>query len=117
MLYSAAEPQFFSGIGNLGPISTTRFFNGNQSPLNTRFFTGNTALDAGIVGAAAGVATQYFSNQIFNPCSVVSGTRNNNQGTNNRIFGSQAVQNGALGFVAGYTGGKAFLTKYLFRNI
>ena len=115
LLHSAAEPQFFSGNGNWRPLSTS-FFTGavNQSPRsNTRFFTGNSALDAGIVGAAAGVATQYFSNQIFNPCTT-GGTRNNNQG--NRIFGGQTVQNGALGFLAGYTGGKALFTKLLVRN-
>merc|ERR1712024_140378 len=38
-------------------------------PQRTRFFTGNRPLDAGIAGAAAGVATQYFANQIFNPCT------------------------------------------------
>merc|ERR1712062_370902 len=68
-------------------------------PQRTRFFTGNNALDAGAAGAAAGVATQYFANQIFNP-----GTRNNNRGTNNRIFGGQTLQNGALGFLAGFAG-------------
>merc|ERR1712018_883990 len=39
----------------------------NNNP-NTRFFTGNGALDAGLAGAAAGVAGQYITNQIFNPC-------------------------------------------------
>merc|ERR1712045_138717 len=72
-------------------------------PQRTRFFTGNRPLDAGIAGAAAGVATQYFANQIFNPCTR-GGTRNNNRGTNNRIFGGQTLQNGALGFLAGFAG-------------
>merc|ERR1711936_424215 len=67
-------------------------------PQRTRFFTGNAPLDAGIAGAAAGAATQYFANQIFNPCTR-GGTRNNNKGTNNRIFGGQTLQNGALGFL------------------
>merc|ERR1712024_332223 len=72
-------------------------------PQRTRFFTGNRPLDAGIAGAAAGVATQYFANQIFNPCTR-GGTRNNNRGTNNRIFGGQTLQNGLLGFAAGFAG-------------
>ena len=62
----------------------------------TRFFTGNNVIDtaaAGGTGAALGVATQYFANQIFNPC------RNNN-----RIFGGQTLQNGALGFTFGFSG-------------
>merc|ERR1739840_9675 len=67
-------------------------------PQRTRFFTGNRPLDAGIAGAATGVATQYFANQIFNPCTR-GGTRNNN-----RIFGGQTLQNGALGFLAGFAG-------------
>merc|ERR1712048_838798 len=69
-------------------------------PQRTRFFTGNNALDA---GAALGVGAQYFANQIFNPCTR-GGTRNNNRGTNNRIFGGQTLQNGALGFLAGFAG-------------
>merc|ERR1712048_713878 len=72
-------------------------------PQRTRFFTGNNALDAGAAGAALGVGAQYFANQIFNPCPR-GGTRNNNRGTNNRIFGGQTLQNGALGFLAGFAG-------------
>merc|ERR1712112_448107 len=72
-----------------------------RSPQRTRFFTGNNALDAGAAGAALGVATQYFANQIFNPCTR-GGTRNKN--TNNRIFGGQTLQNGALGFATGFAG-------------
>merc|ERR1712000_323057 len=53
----------------------------------TRFFTGNSAIDAGAAGAFAGVATQYFANQIFNPCTR-GGTRVGNKNTNNRIFGT-----------------------------
>ena len=86
--------------------------NGNRSPLSTRFFTGNSALESGI---SAGAATQYLANQIFNPCSR-AGTRNNNKGTNNRIFDGQTLQNGAIGFLAGYTGGKVFFTKLLVTN-
>merc|ERR1712241_89139 len=76
-------------------------------PQNTRFFTGNNAIDAGAAGAALGVGAQYFANQIFNPCTkggTRGGTRNNNRGTNNRIFGGQTLQNGALGFLAGFAG-------------
>merc|ERR1711872_852105 len=73
----------------------------------TRFFTGNNAIDAGAAGAALGVATQYFANQIFNPCTRGGnrgGTRTGTKGTNNRIFGGQTLQNGALGFAAGFAG-------------
>ena len=69
----------------------------------TRFFTGNNAVDAGVAGAALGVATQYFANQIFNPCTR-GGTRGGNKNTNNRIFGGQTLANGALGFAAGFAG-------------
>merc|ERR1739848_376763 len=72
-------------------------------PQRTRFFTGNNAIDAGAAGAALGVGAQYFANQIFNPCRR-GGNRNNNRGTNNRIFGGQTLQNGALGFLAGFAG-------------
>merc|ERR1712203_224417 len=72
-------------------------------PQSTRFFTGNNALNAGAAGAALGVGAQYFTNQIFNPCTR-GGTRNNNKNTNNRIFGGQTLQNGALGFLAGFAG-------------
>merc|ERR1711862_211891 len=67
----------------------------SAEPQRTRFFTGNNALDAGLAGAALGAATQYFTNQIFNPCRS-----NRNR---NRING-QTVQNGLLGFIAGYAG-------------
>merc|ERR1711974_179514 len=75
----------------------------NRNLPNTRFFTGNRPLDAGIAGIAAGAATQYFANQIFNPCTR-GGTRSNNRGTNNRIFGNPTLQNGLLGFAAGFAG-------------
>merc|ERR1712203_875149 len=86
----AAEPQRFS-------------LNRNRNIPSTRFFTGNNAIDAGAAGAALGVGAQYFANQIFNPCTR-GGNRNNNKGTNNRIFGGQTLQNGALGFLAGFAG-------------
>ena len=60
-------------------------------------------MDAGAAGAALGVATQYFANQIFNPCTR-GGTRGGNKNTNNRIFGGQTLQNGAFGFAAGFAG-------------
>merc|ERR1712228_28366 len=72
-------------------------------PQRTRFFTNNNALNAGAAGAALGVGAQYFANQVFNPCTR-GGTRNNNKNTNNRIFGGQTLQNGALGFLAGFAG-------------
>eukprot|EP00090_Calanus_glacialis_P001528 TRINITY_DN110_c0_g1_i3.p1 TRINITY_DN110_c0_g1~~TRINITY_DN110_c0_g1_i3.p1 ORF type:complete len:116 (-),score=23.80 TRINITY_DN110_c0_g1_i3:380-727(-) len=75
-------------------------FREKRSAQNTRFFTGNNFVDtaaAGGTGAALGVATQYFTNQIFNPCTSV-------RNTNNRIFGGQTLQNGALGFAAGFAG-------------
>merc|ERR1711978_114246 len=43
-------------------------------PQNTRFFTGNNAIDAGAAGTALGVGAQYFANQFFNPCTR-GGTR------------------------------------------
>merc|ERR1739845_84945 len=69
----------------------------NRNNPSTRFFTGNNAVNAGLAGAAA----EYFANQVFIPCTR-GGTRN--KGTNNRIFGGQTLQNGALGFLAGFAG-------------
>merc|ERR1712215_614890 len=74
-----------------------------RSPQRTRFFTGNNAIDAGAAGAALGVATQYFANQIFNPCTR-GGNRGGTRNTKNRIFGGQTLTNGALGFAAGFAG-------------
>merc|ERR1711942_474863 len=66
-----------------------------------RFIFGQAG-DAGAAGAALGAATQYFANQIFNPCTR-GGTRGGNtKNTNNRIFGGQTLANGALGFAAGF---------------
>merc|ERR1712090_19088 len=78
-------------------------FREKRAAQRTRFFTGNNAVDAGAAGAALGVGAQYFANQIFNPCTR-GGTRGGNKGTNNRIFGGQTLQNGALGFLAGFAG-------------
>merc|ERR1712179_532524 len=78
-------------------------FREKRAAQRTRFFTGNNAVDAGAAGAALGVATQYFANQIFNPCTR-GGTRGGNKNTNNRIFGGQTLTNGALGFTAGFAG-------------
>merc|ERR1719309_1759204 len=78
-------------------------FREKRAAQRTRFFTGNNTVDAGAAGAAFGVATQYFANQIFNPCTR-GGTRGGNKNTNNRIFGGQTLANGALGFAAGFAG-------------
>merc|ERR1711936_1209400 len=78
-------------------------FRQKRAAQRTRFFSGNNAVDAGAAGAALGVATQYFANQIFNPCTR-GGTRGGNNNTNNRIFGGQTLANGALGFAAGFAG-------------
>merc|ERR1712066_1151593 len=78
-------------------------FREKRAAQRTRFFTGNNAVDAGAAGAALGVATQYFANQIFNPCTR-GGSRGGNKNTNNRIFGGQTLTNGALGFAAGFAG-------------
>merc|ERR1712012_215721 len=47
----------------------------NQNSPNTRFFTGNQAIDSAAWGAALGAGTQYFANQVFNPCRNRGGTR------------------------------------------
>merc|ERR1712179_543106 len=59
-------------------------FREKRAAQRTRFFTGNNAVDAGAAGAALGVATQYFANQIFNPCTR-GGTRGGNKKTNNKL--------------------------------
>merc|ERR1712227_851944 len=83
----------------------------NNSP-NTRFFTGNAPLDAGLAGAAAGVAGQYITNQLLNPRR--NRNRNNNRGqTNNRIFGGN-TGNFLLGAAAGFAG--ASLANNIFGN-
>merc|ERR1712012_1438370 len=78
--------------------------NQNGNSPNTRFFTGNQAIDSAAWGAALGASTQYFANQVFNPCRNRGGTRNSNtKGTNNRIFsGNSNIDNGILGFLGGF---------------
>merc|ERR1711974_175361 len=77
--------------------------NQNGNSPNTRFFTGNQAIDSAAWGAALGADTQYFANQVFNPCRNRGGTRNSNtKGTNNRIFGNSNIDNGILGFLGGF---------------
>merc|ERR1712168_1740311 len=68
----------------------------------TRLFTGNSAIDAGAAGAALGVAAQFIGRQIFNPCR--GGTRGSNSNTNTRFVNGETLQNGALGFLAGFAG-------------
>merc|ERR1712110_523646 len=80
--------------------------NGNNSP-NTRFFTGNQAIDSAAFGAAAGVAGNYLFNAVTNPCRNRNGNRNNNKGTNNRIFGGN-TGNFLLGAVGGFAGAQLF---------
>merc|ERR1712025_1044334 len=67
---------------------------------SNRLFTGNSAIDAGAAGAALGAAAQFFGNQILNPC------RGGNRGgtTNTRLVNGETLQNGALGFLAGFAG-------------
>merc|ERR1712133_187070 len=77
--------------------------NSNNSP-NTRFFTGNQALDSAAAGAALGLGASVLSNQVLNPCR--GGTRNSNQNPNTRIFGNNAATNGLFGAVAGFLGGQ-----------
>ena len=78
------------------------------APQQTKFFTGNTAVDAGAAGAALGLGAHYFANQLFNPCRSNGGVRNRNtnkKNTSNRIFGGQfgnAAVNGLLGFGAAF---------------
>ena len=75
----------------------------NQNQPNTRFFTGNQAIDSAAWGAALGAGTQYFANQVFNPCRNRGGTRNTNtKSANNRIFGNSNIDNGILGFLGGF---------------
>merc|ERR1712147_189048 len=78
---------------------------GNNGNSNTRFFTGNQAVDSAAFGAAAGVAGNYLFNAVTNPCR--SGNRNKAQGTNNRIFGGN-TGNFLLGAVGGFAGAQLF---------
>jgi len=73
----------------------------NRGRTQNRFIFGQAG-NAGLAGAALGAAAQYFTNQVFNPCTR-SNTRKTN--TNNRFFtGNPTIDNGALGFVAGFAG-------------
>merc|ERR1712058_182851 len=92
----AAQPEPQNTRFNFGSRPSSSSSSSNNA--NTRFFTGNGALDAGLAGAAAGFAGQYIANQVFNP-RTRGGTRNKN--TNNRIFGSN-TGNFLLGAVGGF---------------
>ena len=96
-LATAAPQRFSLGRGDRGRAQNLPQRNsGNNNP-NTRFFTGNQALDSAAWGAAAGAATQFFSSQILRPCNTrTRGT------TNNRVLGNDAVGNGLLGFLGGF---------------
>merc|ERR1711915_886905 len=89
---------------NPGPQqSSGRSF--SRTPQNRFIFS--QAGNAGLAGAALGAGTQYFLNQLLNPCR--GGRRNNRKGTNNRFFtGNTAIDNGALGFVTGFAGSALF---------
>merc|ERR1712152_91884 len=90
----------------------------NQNSPNTRFFTGNQAIDSTAWGAALGAGTQYFANQVFNPCRGGNrgGTRGGNKGTNTRFFlgNNNPVGNGLVGFLGGF--GTAAVTHSLLGN-
>merc|ERR550534_3564202 len=89
----------------------------NQN-VNTKFFTGNNAIDSAAWGAALGAGTQYFANQVFNPCRGGNrgGTRGGNKGTNTRFFlgNNNPVGNGLVGFLGGF--GTAAVTHSLLGN-
>merc|ERR1739842_233815 len=89
----------------------------NQN-VNTKFFTGNSAIDSAAWGAALGAGTQYFANQVFNPCRGGNrgGTRGGNKGTNTRFFlgNNNPVGNGLVGFLGGF--GTAAVTQQLLGN-
>merc|ERR1712063_219786 len=63
MILAVPTPQRVGG--RVGPSNNSK--NGNNSP-NTRFFTGNQAIDSAAFGAAAGVAGNYLFNAVTNPC-------------------------------------------------
>merc|ERR1712037_44571 len=89
----------------------------NQN-VNTKFFTGNNAIDSAAWGAAIGAGTQYLANQVFNPCRGGNrgGTRGGNKGTNTRFFlgNNNPVGNGLVGFLGGF--GTAAVTHSLLGN-
>merc|ERR1711963_927051 len=90
----------------------------NQNNVNTKFFTGNNAIDSAAWGAALGAGTQYFANQVLNPCRGGNrgGTRGGNKGTNTRFFlgNNNPVGNGLLGFFGGF--GAAAVTHSVLGN-
>merc|ERR1711872_18275 len=90
------------------PLRLKRAPQEGTAATGNRFFTGNSVVDAGAAGAALGAAAQFFGNQIFNPCRGGNrvGNRGGNRGgnTGNRILGGETIQNGALGFLAGFAG-------------
>jgi len=57
----AAQPEPQNTRFNFGNRPSSSSSSNNA---NTRFFTGNGALDAGLAGAAAGFAGQYVANQV-----------------------------------------------------
>merc|ERR1712014_513652 len=61
----AAQPEPQNTRFNFGNRPSSSSSSNNA---NTRFFTGNGALDAGLAGAAG----QYVANQVFNPCLEVA---------------------------------------------
>merc|ERR1712076_226895 len=87
---ASSAPQRFS-FGNRGGQRRSQNVALNKNSPNTRFFTGNQAIDSAAWGAALGAGTQYFANQVFNPC------RNGNRNT-----GNPTVTNGLLGALGGF---------------
>merc|ERR1711928_175271 len=53
----------------------------NQNNVNTKFFTGNNAIDSAAWGAALGAGTQYFANQAATEVAPEEGTRAQTQGS------------------------------------
>ena len=104
---ASSAPQGRRGPPNRRGPSLNRGPTSSNSAPDTRFFTGNQAIDSAAWGAALGAGAQYFGNQILNPCRS-GGTRNTNRtpasGTNNRIFGNDAIGNGILGGILGFAG-------------
>jgi len=61
LIILAAQPEPQNTRFNFGNRPSSSSSSNNA---NTRFFTGNGALDAGLAGAAAGFAGQYVANQV-----------------------------------------------------
>merc|ERR1712211_195229 len=101
LVFASTAPQGRPSLTRDRPQSRSQ----NQNSPNMRFFTGNQAIDSAAWGAALGAGTQYFANQVFNPCRNRGGTRTSNTkgaNTNNRIFGNSNIDNGILGFLGGF---------------